>query len=59
MTIAANLFMFFLVILMFNKIRKWRGDEENYHHKVKNLKQSKLKMTDLNTSKSAKYEEDS
>ena len=29
MTLTGNLVVFVSVILMFNKIRKWRGDEDN------------------------------
>ena len=35
MTIAANLFFFAFVILMFNKIRAWRGDDGYYREKMK------------------------
>ena len=39
MTLIGNLVVFLLVILLFNKIRDWRGDEKarkaNIHHIAK------------------------
>ena len=51
MTIAANLFFFAFVILMFNKIRAWRGDDGYYREKMKAIDQNRLKMDDIQRSR--------